>query len=52
MPCIDLHKGPYTIRRAAKLVIRVKVLGFPQALHSGLEPDVSFYMCRVLDYCI
>ena len=52
MPCNDLHKGPYTIRRAANLVIRVKVLGFLQALHNEPEPDVSFYMCRVLDYCI
>ena len=47
MPCNDLHKGPYTIRRAANLVIRVKVLGFLQALHNEPEPDVSFYMFRV-----
>lgn len=52
MPCNDLHKGAYTIRRAANLVIRVKVLGFLQALHNKSEPDVSFYKCRVLDYCI
>lgn len=52
MPCNDLHKGPYAIRRADNLVIRVKVLGFLQALHNEPEPDVSFYMYRVLDYCI
>lgn len=47
MPCNDLHKEPYTIRRAANLVIRDKFLGFLQALHNEPEPDVSFYMCRV-----
>jgi hypothetical protein len=52
MPCSDLHKGPNTIRRAANLVFRVKVLGFLHALHNTTESDVSIYMCRVQGYCI
>ena len=39
----DLHKGFYTIRRAANLVFRMKLLGFLPTLHNEPESSDPFY---------